>query len=137
MLYLREDGEEVKGYISLYLHRSPEDDGPENFPLKYEMSILAADGSTLVSTEFKYTFKRGILYGLMRFVQIDEVFKRRRADYLQQDILTVRCKLWKSEGNLQQATQISARTRIRIEKISFLHVTDSSAHSNQTKSRLS
>ncbi|GBN80412.1 Speckle-type POZ protein [Araneus ventricosus] len=123
-LYPRGDREKVKGYISLRLYRSSDDDGPENFPLTYEMSILAADGSTLVSTELRYTFKRGISYGLMRFLQIDEVLLRRKSDYLPQDILTVRCKLWKSEGNLQQVTQISARTRIGIEKISFLHVTD-------------
>ncbi|CAL1294228.1 unnamed protein product, partial [Larinioides sclopetarius] len=38
-------------------------------------------------------------------------------------VLTVRCKIWNGEGNVAlNVGQSSARTRIKVEKISFLHV---------------
>ncbi|CAL1299505.1 unnamed protein product [Larinioides sclopetarius] len=53
---------------------------------------------------------------------MDEIFLRRKADYLPHDILSVRCKIWKGEKKVVRNTgQSSARTRIRVEKISFLH----------------
>ncbi|CAL1286291.1 unnamed protein product [Larinioides sclopetarius] len=53
---------------------------------------------------------------------MDEIFLRRKADYLPQDILSVRCKIWEGEGNIvHNIGQSSARTRIKIEKNSFLH----------------
>ncbi|CAL1297375.1 unnamed protein product [Larinioides sclopetarius] len=56
------------------------------------------------------------------FLEMDEIFLRRKADYLPHDILSVRCKIWKGKGEVvRNIGQSSARTRIRVEKISFLH----------------
>ncbi|GBN07959.1 Protein roadkill [Araneus ventricosus] len=125
-MYPRGYREEDKGCISFCLYRSRMDNGPENFPLKYELSVLAADGSTLLSVEYEQTFKKGGCgWVVPKFLQIDEVLLRRKADYLPQDTLSLRCKMWKGEGTSQRVTQICARTCIGIQRISFLHVVES------------
>ncbi|GBN07956.1 Speckle-type POZ protein [Araneus ventricosus] len=126
-LFPRGGREEDSRFIGIYLNRDEKDVGPESILLKCELSILAADGSTLSSTEYNYTFKRGAGYGVSQLVQIDEVLLRRRTDYLPQDTLTVCCKMWKDGGNIYKIEQSSARTRIGIEKISFLHVVENFA----------
>ncbi|CAL1284121.1 unnamed protein product [Larinioides sclopetarius] len=109
-----------KGFISLSLHRSKTDCGPEDFHLKYELSFLAANGSAYHSKELQYTFKWGKGYGILKTMQMDEALFRREV----QDNLCVRCKIWKGEKEIHQIKQIVARTRIGIERISFLHVTE-------------
>ncbi|GBM67068.1 Speckle-type POZ protein B [Araneus ventricosus] len=56
---------------------------------------------------------------------MDEINLRKKAEYLPNDTLSVCCKMWKGEGDRQNAEQISARTRIAIEKISVLHIVES------------
>ncbi|GBO17145.1 Speckle-type POZ protein [Araneus ventricosus] len=123
-LYPRGQKYQDKGSISLFLKRCETDDGPEDFPLKYELSVLAADGSTLHSLESEKTFEKGKGWGHGQFLQTDDVFLRRMSDYLPQDTLTLRCKIRSGEGNIQPVTQISARTRIGIEHVSFHHVVE-------------
>ncbi|GBN68516.1 Speckle-type POZ protein [Araneus ventricosus] len=134
-IYPRGCGDGNKSFISLGLHRSTSDDGPEEFPIKYEMSFLSADGSTLRSKEWGATFTRGEGYGPLQIIRMDDILLRKKADYIPQDNLSVRCKLWTGEGDVQQIKQIVARTRIGIEGISFLHVTEnfSSLVPNQKK----
>ncbi|GBM39610.1 Speckle-type POZ protein [Araneus ventricosus] len=123
-LYPRGQDDEDKDEMSLFLNRSEQDDGPRIVSLKYELSLLAADGSVIWYEEYDYAFKRGDGYGSDGLLQMDEILLGRKADYLPQDILTVRCKIWKGEGNVRNIGQSSARTRIRIEKNSFLHVVE-------------
>ncbi|GBN57154.1 Speckle-type POZ protein-like [Araneus ventricosus] len=130
-LYPRGLGNEYRYFISLSLNRSKADDGPEDTSLKYEMSVLAADGSDVHSLEYAYTFKRGEGRAWGEFLRLDEKLWRRS---FPQDILTVRCKIWKGEGNVHEVARICARTRIGIEKVSFLHVVKdfSTLEPNQT-----
>ncbi|GBN07953.1 TD and POZ domain-containing protein 5 [Araneus ventricosus] len=120
-VYPRGSKEEDKGYISLFLNRSGVDDGPENISLDYELSVLAADGSALFSKKCRNTFKLRGGYGCPKFIPVDDVLLRRKGDYLPQDSLRVCCKMWKGEGDIQKVGQCTARTRIGIEKISFIH----------------
>ncbi|CAL1295604.1 unnamed protein product, partial [Larinioides sclopetarius] len=116
--------QKVEGYISLYLHRCEVDDGPVDFTVEYEMSILAADGLS-PRFETEHTFTEGKGYGHRKFVKRDETPLHRKVDFLPQDTLSVRCKMWRGEGSVREATKIAARTRIGIEEISFLHVIES------------
>ncbi|GBN94318.1 Speckle-type POZ protein [Araneus ventricosus] len=120
-LYPRGNTEESKSKISLFLARSQHDAGPEKFPLKYELSVIAADGSPLKSTVEEYTFAKGLGYGDSDFLCMDEVLLRGKSECLPQGTLNVRCRMWLSEGSIQKAGKYTARTRIGIEKISFLH----------------
>ncbi|GBN86178.1 Speckle-type POZ protein [Araneus ventricosus] len=120
----RGDRKEAEGYISLYLNRCQLDDGPVDFSVKDELSVLATDGlSTRLHGE--QTFSKGRGYGRKKFVQMDKILLHRKADYLPQDTLSVSCKIWKGEGNVQEVNEFVARTRIGIEEISFLHSIES------------
>ncbi|GBN88854.1 Speckle-type POZ protein B [Araneus ventricosus] len=132
-LYPRGGSPVLNGVISLYLERSASDEGPEKALIKYELSFLAACGSPRYSVEFDRVFKRGVGYEWYTFLKIDEMLLGRRAEFLPEDILTVRCKIWKGQGNIHKMAPICARTRIGIEKISFLHVVEnfSSLEPNQ------
>ncbi|GBN74158.1 hypothetical protein AVEN_117695-1 [Araneus ventricosus] len=123
-LYQRGDNDEDEGHISLYLVRSEQDDGPENVSIKFKLLFLAADGSAICSGETEYEFKRGKGYGYRKFLKMDEILLRRNSNYLPEDILAVRCKIWKGEGKLQNIGQSSAGSRIRAEKNSFLLIVD-------------
>ncbi|GBO14821.1 hypothetical protein AVEN_78962-1 [Araneus ventricosus] len=120
-LYPRGDTDRSRGKISLYLGRSAHDDGPVNFSLRHELSIIAVDGSQLKTEKDEFTFMKGPGRGFGCFLDIEEGLLRRKAESLPQDTLSVRCKMWKGEGDIQKVEQFSARTRIGIEKISFLH----------------
>ncbi|GBL90842.1 Speckle-type POZ protein [Araneus ventricosus] len=123
-LYPRGDDEENEGHISLFLVRSEQDDGPENFSIKYKLSFLAADGSAFYCQKTENEFRRGYGHGYGQFLKMDKILFRRNSPYLPEDILTVRCKVWKGEGKVQSIGQSTARTRIRVEKNSFLHVVE-------------
>ncbi|GBO44374.1 hypothetical protein AVEN_201047-1, partial [Araneus ventricosus] len=126
-LYPRGNTDDYKGNISFYLKRSPYDGNSKDFSLKYELSVLAVDGSSIRSSYCECTFKKecGNGYGSPSISKMDEVLKSRKADYLPQDTLSLRCKIWRGEGSIQQVNEISARTRIGIEQICFHHVTES------------
>ncbi|GBN88592.1 Speckle-type POZ protein [Araneus ventricosus] len=128
LLYPRGKSNEDQGFISLFLMRSAKDDGPESASVKYKLSVLAAVGSTISSSKQDNTFERKVGRGREKFMRLDEMHY-----HLPQDILTVCCKIWKGEGNIHKVAPICARTRIGIEKISFLHVVEnfSSLEPNQ------
>ncbi|GBO29071.1 TD and POZ domain-containing protein 3 [Araneus ventricosus] len=134
-LYPRGQTEKIRDKISLFLARSQHDAGPEKFPLKYELSVIAVDGSPVQSRKGEYAFEKGFGHGNWDFLYMEEVLLRRKAEYLHQDTLCVCCKMWKNEGDIQKVAQFSARTRIGIQKISFLHKVEnfSALQSNEKK----
>ncbi|CAL1271323.1 unnamed protein product [Larinioides sclopetarius] len=123
-LYPRGDELEDKGYLSLFLYRSEQDDGPRIVSIKYELLILTADKSCILCEEYVHKFKRGDGYGGVGILNMDELLLNIESGCLSQDILNVRCRIWKGEGNDRNIGQSSARTRIRIEKNYFLHVVE-------------
>ncbi|GBN07960.1 TD and POZ domain-containing protein 5 [Araneus ventricosus] len=126
--------DEDKGYLSLYLCRR-DDDGPENFPLKYELSFLSADGATLRPQQLENTFKKGISYGNHQFLKMNGISLLEKSVYFPGDNLRLRCKIWIGGGNIHSVTEISARTRIGMEQISFRYVVEgfSALEPNQKK----
>ncbi|GBM70065.1 TD and POZ domain-containing protein 4 [Araneus ventricosus] len=107
------------GSDSVYLRRSAR--GPRSFSLKIEISVITADGSTLYSEECEHAFRKGEARGFHPLLDMDELYARKNTEYLPRDTLGVRCRMWKGRGSFQKVGQCSARTRIGIEKISFLH----------------
>ncbi|CAL1271988.1 unnamed protein product [Larinioides sclopetarius] len=107
------------GNVSFHLHRY---NNPKVFPQKYELAVLGADGkSVLHSIEHEYISNYLFGQGVSDFLRINEDLLRQNANYLHQDTLIVRCKIWKDEENILKVGQGSIRTRIGTEKISFLH----------------
>ncbi|CAL1294987.1 unnamed protein product [Larinioides sclopetarius] len=121
--------------ISLFFARSEHDDGPNIFPLKFELSVIAANGSPLNLNELENEFTKGFGFGNPDFLDMEAVLLQRKNEYLPQDTLSIRCKILRNEGNIQKVEQFSARTRIGIQKILFpLKVENFSAlQSNEKK----
>ncbi|CAL1281797.1 unnamed protein product [Larinioides sclopetarius] len=107
------------GYLNL--HRSFFDAGPEYFPLKFEISVMKADGSILSSKEYNYTFINGDRLEFMPFLMYKWNHTHRKTDHLPGDTLGVRCRMRMGGEDVQMVRQCTARTRIGIENISFLY----------------
>ncbi|CAL1300936.1 unnamed protein product [Larinioides sclopetarius] len=119
-LFSRGARNEHKVFISLYLRRLS-NYGPEHFSLKFELSILAEDGSALSSEEYDHTFENCGYMGNVDFLKIDKSLYLRN---FPRDVLSVRCKMWRGEGEVHIEAPICARTRIIVENISFRHEVD-------------
>ncbi|XP_055952909.1 speckle-type POZ protein B-like [Argiope bruennichi] len=89
--------------------------------LDFEFSILAIDGSPLISKEkVKKQFKEGKRRGFWDFIPLHYVAKNRTIVFLPQGTLTLQCKIWKTEGEMSETAVCFARTRIGIEQSSFV-----------------
>ncbi|GFT01645.1 TD and POZ domain-containing protein 5 [Nephila pilipes] len=108
-------------FISFYLERQENSKGPANFTIFYEFSFVGADGSLLVSTELlKYSFQKDEMFGCENFVKRNEVLQIRKKDFLSEDALTIRCRIWNAVRHVTKDGQCLARTRIKVERTSFL-----------------
>ncbi|GBO08051.1 Speckle-type POZ protein-like A [Araneus ventricosus] len=107
--------------IGFYLERQDNNKGAETVAIDYELAFLASDGTALRALKRKSVeFRKGGVTGSYEFVSRNEVFTVRRSVFLPQDTLTVRCRMWKSVGEMSKDVQCFARTRIAVEKRSFL-----------------
>ncbi|GFW88423.1 hypothetical protein TNCV_2287491 [Trichonephila clavipes] len=107
-------------YISFFLKRESSCRGPEPFDIYFDLSFLTTDNSVLLSKgPYDNSFFKGKDWGLMRFVQHEEVLKIQRKDYLPGNVLTVRCRMWcNNEAN--NYGHCFAWTRIAVERRSFV-----------------
>ncbi|GFY56064.1 speckle-type POZ protein-like B [Trichonephila inaurata madagascariensis] len=116
-LYPKGDEEETKGFISFYLSRVEDCQGPEGLDIHFDLSFLANDDSVLVTTDtVKEWFSKGMYWYADKFVKCDEVLKIRRKDYLPGNVLTARCRMW---NIIQEDTEYGhcfARTRIGVQR---------------------
>ncbi|CAL1262209.1 unnamed protein product [Larinioides sclopetarius] len=109
---------EKKGSFELRLQR--DDKGVEKVKLNFELAFLASDGTVLQSFKKEEIVILGNQYFGNRLASRNEVFFTRRSVFLPQDTLTARCRMWKSVGEFTKEVQYFARTRIVVEKRSFL-----------------
>ncbi|GFY51903.1 hypothetical protein TNIN_51341 [Trichonephila inaurata madagascariensis] len=120
-LYPKGRTESSKDIISVDLIRGEDRKGPERVMVCFEFSILATDGSVLVSTgTIACSFVKGLSMGFDCFVKCDEVLKTRMKDYLPGNVLTVRCTMWKNIYKDAGIGSCFARTRILVERRSFM-----------------
>ncbi|CAL1294873.1 unnamed protein product [Larinioides sclopetarius] len=119
-LYPRGSPGAEEGFISLFLVREG-DNGPEYVSVKFELSVLAEDGSALSSKKYDLSFGRFHSRGSVDFLKMD------KSIYLKnfpRDVLTVRCKMRTGEGEVHRVAPICVRTCIGVETISFRHEVD-------------
>ncbi|GFX38446.1 TD and POZ domain-containing protein 4 [Trichonephila clavipes] len=120
LLYPKGDEETEVEFISFFLLREIDSKGPIDFEIFYELSFLAEDGSVLKSSAiFRREFERGKCRYFAKFAKSDDFFKIRRKDYLPEDVLTARCRIWKSTRGVKIDVYCFARTRIVVERRSF------------------
>ncbi|GBN47385.1 Speckle-type POZ protein [Araneus ventricosus] len=106
-------------YLSLFLQRSV-DNGPEELSVNFELSCLSSEKSPLYSHFFPESdqyFKRKTSFGHPRFLRRHEVFVQRKSLYMPRDTLTVRCRMWKDEGDISESGKIFGLTCLEIERI--------------------
>ncbi|GFS35032.1 hypothetical protein TNIN_390531 [Trichonephila inaurata madagascariensis] len=116
VLYPKGKTENSKDFISLDLIKGEDRKGPDRVMVCFEFSILATDGSVLVSRgTILCSFVRGLSMGFASFVKCDEVLKTRMKDYLPVNVLTVRCTMWKNIYEDGGIGSCFVRTQIQVE----------------------
>ncbi|GBN19517.1 hypothetical protein AVEN_62217-1, partial [Araneus ventricosus] len=116
LLYPRGNGD--PDFISLFLKRCDDYNGPEKIALNFELSILDAEGRDLESNKIDFEFQKGASYGLSDFFERPDNNLVGRA--FTSDILRVCCTMWIGEGEVDKEALSYAKTRIGLKKISFI-----------------
>ncbi|CAL1279359.1 unnamed protein product [Larinioides sclopetarius] len=108
-------GERYKNYVSFYLFRNTEDNGPENVSINYKLSGPVELGSSVSarSEEGNHTFTKGHGREWPRFVKIEEI------PYLPRDNMKVKCRIRKGGGKVHKLKIIRVRTRIKVKDVCF------------------
>ncbi|XP_055951717.1 speckle-type POZ protein-like [Argiope bruennichi] len=120
-LWLIPKGETDGSWIGFGVRRELDCKGAEKEELKYEIAFTAEDGSDLKSSGiYKPTFCKGQSGWLTRFVKREEVFISRKSLFLPEDTLRVRCRIWKSVGDMTEDVRCTAHTIIGTQMRSFL-----------------
>ncbi|GBM11960.1 Speckle-type POZ protein [Araneus ventricosus] len=120
-LWLYPRGARDGNYIGYFLMRDADSKGAAKVEIKYELAFTAKDGSVLISNPIlKQDFSKDAVFGNPEFQTRDNVFISRRSVFLSQDTLRVRCKIWKSAGEMTEDVRCTSRTHIGVEKRSFL-----------------
>ncbi|GBM37031.1 TD and POZ domain-containing protein 5 [Araneus ventricosus] len=102
-------------YISFFLYRDKDCNGAANIKVEYSLEILTSEGSSLVKGLKTDEFQKDMRKGYPKYTKI--ITKATRC--IQQDILTVRCKMIQLDGKAMEMRKIFARTIIGIEKRFF------------------
>ncbi|GFY78917.1 hypothetical protein TNIN_304671 [Trichonephila inaurata madagascariensis] len=119
-LYPKRDEETEVEFIYFVLKREMDSEGPKKFEIFYEL-FLAEDGSVLKWNDKKSReFEKGDIWGFGEYVKNVEVFKIRRKNFQPEDVLTARCRIWNSIRAVKTDGYCFARTRIVVERNSFL-----------------
>ncbi|CAL1262215.1 unnamed protein product [Larinioides sclopetarius] len=109
----------LENAIGFWLHRQADNKCAESVKIVFELAFLSSDGTVLSAYKVACLFKNGNSFGTNSFALRNEVFSARKLEFLPQDTLTTRCRIWKSFGDLSKNVQCSARNRIAVEKRSF------------------
>ncbi|GBN37599.1 hypothetical protein AVEN_76580-1 [Araneus ventricosus] len=92
----------------------------DSIEIEYELSLLATDGSPLGTKTSKKQFT-GTDYCLVGlFEDSDEVFFQRRAEFLPNDTLTVRCRMRRTGTEISKPDSCFARTRLGVDRRSIV-----------------
>ncbi|GBM11965.1 TD and POZ domain-containing protein 5 [Araneus ventricosus] len=120
-LWLYPRGKENGNYIGFYLHRETDTKGAAYVEIWYDLAVVAKDGSILKSVSIdKCALSQDQGIGSKIFQNREEMFVTKRSKFLPQDTLTVRCRIWKTVGEMTEDYRCTARTRIGVQKRSFL-----------------
>ncbi|GBN07133.1 TD and POZ domain-containing protein 4 [Araneus ventricosus] len=116
-VYPKEDGSD---YMGVFLFNQNKDTSVLPTRVKFELALIGKDGFVCLSLRSDGTFREKNGSGSDRFVKRKELFDTKRKMFLPQNTFTVRCRMWKEGESMVQNVQYFARTRIGVEKRSFL-----------------
>ncbi|GFY68115.1 hypothetical protein TNIN_445451 [Trichonephila inaurata madagascariensis] len=106
--------------MSFFLRREEDSKGSIDITIFFEFSFLAVDGSVIKSSGIgEHSFVRGKDGGFLEILK-KELLKSQRQQFLPNDILTARCRMWKKSGQITEEIQCFARTQIGAERRLFV-----------------
>ncbi|GBN14529.1 Speckle-type POZ protein B [Araneus ventricosus] len=97
-----------------------EDNGANIIQTEFEFSVLGADGSPLRIQRSKKEFKVKDEGSLVLIEDYDEVLSQRRVEFLPNETLTVRCRMWGMGNEASETETCFARTRMGVDRRSFV-----------------
>ncbi|GIY60788.1 hypothetical protein CEXT_352701 [Caerostris extrusa] len=106
-------------FISFYIYNSKQD----TIERDYELSILAPNGSPLISRKVTKCLFNEYKHGFSDFVERSENLENRKDEFLKNDTLTLRCRLWESRMS-QKIHFFLQKTRPSIDRMHFLWTLD-------------
>ncbi|XP_055951698.1 uncharacterized protein LOC129987790 [Argiope bruennichi] len=106
-------------HITCSLSRIIKDNGPKKIEIEFEISFLAADGSSLIKGKRRNLFSNNEVCVFESFAKKNDVLIRKKGEILQRESLMVRCRMWKVCDTLPMPVLCFARTELRVETESF------------------
>ncbi|GFR25287.1 speckle-type POZ protein B [Trichonephila clavata] len=120
MLYPDGDLRGKNDSMSFFLRREEDSKGSTDITIFFELSFLAADGSIIKSSGIgEHSFVRGKDGGFPEILK-NELLLSQRQQFLPNDILTARCRMWRKFGQITEDIQCFARTQIGVERRLFV-----------------
>ncbi|GBN88971.1 Speckle-type POZ protein [Araneus ventricosus] len=107
------------GELCLQISRE-EDNGPDSIEIEHEISILDDDGSPIAMLTYLQQFRCATLCSPNLSESGDEVFFQRRDEFLPNDELTVRCRMFRTGTEISKSDTCFARTRLGVDRRSFV-----------------
>ncbi|XP_055952006.1 speckle-type POZ protein-like [Argiope bruennichi] len=107
-------------YMTIFIRRIEEDEGPNMIDIDYEISLLSAEGYPLVKMMDRKQFKNSSNYVLRRFAKTDEVYNVRKDEFLPEGTLTIQCRIWRKNLGISKVDLHYFRTKKNADRISFL-----------------
>ncbi|GFW22120.1 speckle-type POZ protein [Trichonephila clavipes] len=105
-------------FISYCIQREY-DGGPDSIEVFFELSFLSADGFSLKTVQSRSHFKEGEYLEYAAFTEY--VFELHRLQYLVNDTLTLRCRMFRLRtDSLSERNLCFARTRLGLERRIFI-----------------
>ncbi|GBM67625.1 TD and POZ domain-containing protein 4 [Araneus ventricosus] len=107
-------------FITFYIQRADEDDGPDSIEIDYEIALLGADGWPVVKKMSRKQFEKSSYYTLRGFEKTEDVFYTRKDTFLPNGNLTVQCKMWRTGTRMPKTALCFVRTRKSVDRVSFV-----------------
>ncbi|GFS91217.1 uncharacterized protein NPIL_671451 [Nephila pilipes] len=97
-----------------------DDEGPsERMEIEFEMSLLGADGSPLMTKRDIEPIGKGEFFRFYGYTSYER-FEEKRYEFLPKNTLTIRCRIWRPDIEIPTADLCFARTRMGQEHRSFV-----------------
>ncbi|GBN48621.1 Speckle-type POZ protein [Araneus ventricosus] len=100
--------------------QNEKDSGTDDIEIEFELSFLAADGSILETKVFEKQFLRMDRNWISLILKHNDVFLQRRAEFLPNDTLTIRCRMWRTDTEILRPDTCFARTRLGMDRRCFI-----------------
>lgn len=118
-----EETDSDEKYINIFLNKNYSENSPAGIVLGFDMSLLSTDGTFKYTEEVqRYWFKNDCDFGFEEFVDYDILLANEKSEFLPQDTLTIRCRIWKKNWEPGHAQQCVFLTKIASHRSSFIWI---------------